>query len=264
MPRSPNPKMEEARKLYKKGKALVEIAKLLDVPEGTIRRWKHDKDWDGKKAQKKRERSGNESNKNASVRKAGAPKGNKNAVGGKGNPHPKQQIKHGAYRAVYFDTLDAEEQEMLEEIPKDEELLLIEQIQLFSIRERRIMQAINVYRNSNEPVAVYGVVRTETKRSFADEEEEAVYKQRMEEDIAAKKRLPGRSYDIQTTTENKYHVIARLEQELSNVQSKKTKAIEALSKLHLEKQKLEGENGGNDIVKAWAEQVMKSRREQSS
>ena len=57
-------------------------------------------------------------------------------------------------------------------------------------------------------------------------------------------------------------MIARLEKELSTVQSKKTKAIEALAKLRLEKQKIAGESKGNEVVRAWAEAVVKARREE--
>ena len=64
---------------------------------------------------------------------------------------------------------------------------------------------------------------------------------------------------MQTTMENKDNMIARLEKELSTVQSKKTKAIEALAKLRLEKQKIAGESKGNEVVRAWAEAVVKAR-----
>lgn len=69
-------------------------------------------------------------------RKRGAPKGNKNAVGGRGNPKakPPDATKHGGYSAVYWDTLDEDEKNLIEDMPKDEEELLIEQIQLFSVR----------------------------------------------------------------------------------------------------------------------------------
>ena len=43
------------------------------------------------------------------------------------------------------------------------------------------------------------------------------------------------------------------------MQRAKTKAIEALAKLHLEKQKLEGDTSTNDIVKSWVEKVTKER-----
>lgn len=66
MARSPNEKAEKARKLYKDGMKLVEIASRLDVPPGTVRRWKSTYHWDGEhqseRSEKKSERS--ESKKN--------------------------------------------------------------------------------------------------------------------------------------------------------------------------------------------------------
>lgn len=66
MARSPNEKAEKARKLYKDGMRLVEIADQLKVPAGTVRRWKSTYHWDGKhpseRSEKKSERS--ESKKN--------------------------------------------------------------------------------------------------------------------------------------------------------------------------------------------------------
>ena len=64
--RSPNEKAEKAHKLYKGGMKLVEIASQLDVPAGTVRRWKSTYHWDGEhqseRSEKKSERS--ESKKN--------------------------------------------------------------------------------------------------------------------------------------------------------------------------------------------------------
>ena len=65
--RSPNEKAEKARELYKDGMKLVEIASQLDVPAGTVRRWKSTYHWDGEdqseRSEKKSERS--ECKKNA-------------------------------------------------------------------------------------------------------------------------------------------------------------------------------------------------------
>lgn len=47
MARNPNEKAEKARELYKAGKKLVEIASQLDVPAGTVRRWKSTYHWEG-------------------------------------------------------------------------------------------------------------------------------------------------------------------------------------------------------------------------
>lgn len=273
--RSEERKRAEQMYLESKGELkLVEIAEKLGLPDNKVRKWKSLDCWEAKlhpsgaKTSKKKSVERSTKEKGSVPRKRGAPKGNKNAVGGRGNPNaiPPDVTKHGGYSKVYWDTLDDDEKGLIEEVPQDEEALLIEQIQLFSVRERRIMHAINKYRNSKEPVVISMTSRNESKRTFdgteaqkqADREE---YERRIQEKVESGDRLPGREYSAYTQTENKDNIIARLESELSNVQSKKTKAIEALAKLHLEKQKLEGNNGGNDVVKAWAEQVMKARRE---
>ena len=46
MARSPNEKVEKAHELYKEGMKLVDIAAKLDVPAGTMRRWKRIYQWD--------------------------------------------------------------------------------------------------------------------------------------------------------------------------------------------------------------------------
>lgn len=259
MARARSPNSIEAEEMYKSGMKLVDIAKKLDVPASTVRRWKSTQNWDGDTKKKKNERS---QKKKTSARHKGGQLGNKNAVGNKGGPlKPGDKIaeKHGAYSSVYWDVLDESEKDMIEDIPMDEEMLLIEQIQLFAVRERRIMAAINKYRNMNGEVSLFGFSRTEDKRAFKSDEDKQLYEERIEEKVSSGVRLPGNTYNMMTNMENKDNMIARLEKELSTVQSKKTKAIEALAKLRLEKQKIAGESKGNEVVRAWAEAVVKAR-----
>ena len=63
MARSPNEKAEKAHELYKAGMKLVEIASQLDVPSGTVRRWKSTYDWDNERSDYK----ANESERSESV-----------------------------------------------------------------------------------------------------------------------------------------------------------------------------------------------------
>lgn len=76
MARAPNEKVKEAYELYKKGYKLVEISKKLDVPDGTVRRWKKTYSWDNERSENKSERSQKNDKKIKS--KGGQPK-NKNA-----------------------------------------------------------------------------------------------------------------------------------------------------------------------------------------
>ena len=59
--------------MYLQGQKLVEIASQLNLPEGTVRRWKCTHKWDGERSDKKSERS---------HRKKGGQPGNKNSSGG--------------------------------------------------------------------------------------------------------------------------------------------------------------------------------------
>jgi phage terminase small subunit len=55
--RAPDERIEQAKKLYLQGQKLVEIANRLNLPEGTVRRWKCTHKWDSERSDKKSERS---------------------------------------------------------------------------------------------------------------------------------------------------------------------------------------------------------------
>lgn len=51
MPKARNSKVDEALALYQQGLKLIEIARKLDIPEGTVRRWKCTYKWDSERSQ---------------------------------------------------------------------------------------------------------------------------------------------------------------------------------------------------------------------
>jgi phage terminase small subunit len=53
MARAPNEKLNKALSLYQKGYKLVDIAKELDIPQGTVRRWKKTYNWDNSERSEK-------------------------------------------------------------------------------------------------------------------------------------------------------------------------------------------------------------------
>lgn len=57
MPRAPDKRIEQAKELYLQGKKLIEIANQLNLPEGTVRRWKSTHKWDSERSDKNSERS---------------------------------------------------------------------------------------------------------------------------------------------------------------------------------------------------------------
>lgn len=73
MPGAKNAKADEALAMYRQGVKLVEIARRLGVPEGTVRRWKCTQKWAAQPV--KRKRGGQPGNHNAT----GAPVGSRRA-----------------------------------------------------------------------------------------------------------------------------------------------------------------------------------------
>ena len=57
MSRAPNEKLNKAYALYQKGYKLVDIAKELYIPDGTVRRWKKTYNWDSERSDKKEVKS---------------------------------------------------------------------------------------------------------------------------------------------------------------------------------------------------------------
>lgn len=89
MPRKPDKRIEQAHTLYLKGLKLVDISKQLDLPEGTVRRWKSTYKWDNERSDKNSERSD---------RNKGAQPGNKNASGHGAPKKNSNAEKHGLFR----------------------------------------------------------------------------------------------------------------------------------------------------------------------
>lgn len=84
MARAPDPRIEQAKAMYLNGMKLVEIARKLNMPEGTVRRWKCTHKWDSERSDKKanvrkRKKGGQPGNKNAVENDGGAPEQNRNA-----------------------------------------------------------------------------------------------------------------------------------------------------------------------------------------
>ena len=57
MARALDKRIEQAKEMYLQGRKLVEIASQLNLPEGTVRRWKCTHKWDNERSDKKSERS---------------------------------------------------------------------------------------------------------------------------------------------------------------------------------------------------------------
>lgn len=163
-------------------------------------------------------------------------------------------FKHGGYATILFDTLDEIEHSMINQMQPDEEQLLIDEINLLTVRERRIMQRIQEYQKA--PVAISSTVRTEHKRAFDSPEDEQLYNERIQEKIDARERLPGREYTTHTTTEASYSIVLKLEEALTRCQAQKQRAIDSLNKIRQSK----GSKGGA-LADDWIAGVLESMEE---
>ena len=232
--KAPNSDMEKTRKRviadYKKGAKPKELSEKYGLSINTVKSWisRH-------KSKNPPAEPGAPSA--PAPRKPGAPPGNTNAIGNNGGAPlgNTNALKHGGYSRIFWDTLDDEEKQMLEELDYDGEQLLLDEISLLSVRERRIMKSIQKHKEAKGGQAVVGIVRSEEKREFANEEEKRIYEDRVADEVDSGKRLPGRSYRLTTTTEATYDIIHRLEEALTRCQAQKQKCIESLNKLRIER-----------------------------
>lgn len=131
MARAPDSRIEQAEAMYRKGIKLVEIASQLNLPEGTVRRWKCTHKWDSERSDKKGERS---------QKKKGGQPGNKNAVGNEGGA---PELNKNAEKFGFFSKyLPEETVSIIQGMPKDPLDVLWDQIQIAYaaiIRAQKIM-----------------------------------------------------------------------------------------------------------------------------
>ena len=220
---------------YRNGEKPKALSEKTGISINTIKSWiKRDK---ARKASAGKDAP--QSKKGASPnKKKGAPVGNKNAKGNRGGAAPLRNHnaeKHGAYSKVYWDTLDDEEFILIDSMDDDAEWHLISQLQMFSVLERRLMQRIRQYKEvdeKNHGLAVKSVSKKKVLEDVVDAEGESI----------GDGKLKKSTETTVTNTEAVINSIMALESELTKVQRAKTKAIESLSKIRLERGRLKIED----------------------
>lgn len=163
----------------------------------------------------------------APKRKRGAPVGNRNAVGNSGGAPVgnTNALIHGGYSPAYMDTLTEDEKALLNSEPQDSETLLREEIDLLTIRERRIMARIRKITEFDEKAkmgmgqVVAGIIRNEEKREFDTKADKELFETVQRGKIESGTLLPGHKYSVSTRTEATYDVIHRLEEALTRCQA---------------------------------------------
>ncbi|CAH2213510.1 phage terminase small subunit [Tepidibacter aestuarii] len=210
MARARSPNRDKAFEIYKSHGGnidLVERAKKLDVSPGSVRGWKNKDKWEDQlngTLQKN-----NKKNTERYKRKKGSQPGNKNAKessGGPGGPvGNKKALTTGEFESIFFDTLEEDEKQLINSIEIEKRTLIQQEIQLITIRERRMLKRINDLKQYD-----FTVVKKDSDKGI------------------------GPMGEIDKVGE-----IQRIEEALTRVQDKKSKLISELHKWEMDHEKFE-------------------------
>lgn len=216
-PRDPN--RDKAFEIYKQNAGnidLVEIASQLNISPGTVRGWKSKDKWE-------QQVNGTlPKNTERSKRSKGGQPGNRNAIGhgGTGPPNNKNAVKTGEFETLLFDVLEPEEQELAAAVEPDKERLLLQEIQLLTVRERRMLQRIEQLRHPPE-------------HDPKDKVPEGMSVVQYDHGIQRSEFTSLKTY------KDSIERIQPIEEALTRVQTRKQKAIEALHRFGFDDARLE-------------------------
>ena len=218
MARKRDPRRDQAKEIWLKSngkKVLKELANELNVSDSQIRKWKSIDKWAD-------ELKGNVTNAKGNVtNRGGAPFGNQNAVGNKGNSRAspplgnKNAIKTGEYEIIFADMLSDEEKDIYSNLNDDPFFILNDEIRLLKVRQFRMMKRIK-----------------EAEKGLNDEEVERLQQLRkiktpIEKDGRKLEIKREVMQDVQVTrkTFRKLDDILAIEEALTRISNQLTKAI---------------------------------------
>ncbi|EMF0338728.1 small subunit of terminase [Enterococcus faecium] len=227
MARKRDPRRDEAKKIWLESngeKQLKEIASELNVSDSQIRKWKSQDKWSA-------ELKSNVTNGKSNVtNQGGAPIGNQNAKGNKGNSKAsppkrnKNALKTGEYETIFFDTLSDEEKDIYSSLDDDPSFVLSEEIRLLKIRQLRMMKRIK-----------------EAESGLNDEEVDHLQQMRKIKTPIEKdgkkleiKREVMQDVQVSRKTYRKIDDILSIEDALTRISNQLTKAIKQLNALATE------------------------------
>lgn len=143
MPRERSPNRDKAHEIYREHGGKItnrEIASILGEDEKVIAVWKSRDKWNVVQ----------QSSESCTTKRKGGQPDNKNAVGHGAPKQNKNAVKTGEFETLFFDALDPEEKQLTEMVQLDKEQLLLQEIQLLTIREHRMLKRINNIRDTIE------------------------------------------------------------------------------------------------------------------
>lgn len=227
MARKRDPRRDEAKKIWLESngeKQLKEIASELNVSDSQVRKWKSQDKWSAELKSNVTNAKGNVTNQ------GGAPFGNQNAKGNKGNSRAsppkrnKNALKTGEYETIFFDTLSDEEKDIYSSLNNDPSFVLSEEIRLLKIRQLRMMKRIK-----------------EAESGLNDEEVDHLQQMRKIKTPIEKdgkkleiKREVMQDVQVSRKTYRKIDDILSIEDALTRISNQLTKAIKQLNALATE------------------------------
>ncbi|EMF0063445.1 small subunit of terminase [Enterococcus hirae] len=247
MARKRDPRRDEAKRIWLESngeKQLKEIASELNVSDSQIRKWKSQDKWSA-------ELKGNVTNAKGNVtNQGGAPFGNQNAKGNKGNSRAsppkrnKNALKTGEYETIFFETLSDEEKDIYSSLNDAPSFVLSEEIRLLKIRQFRMMKRIQ-----------------QAEAGLNDEEVERLQQLRKIKTPIEKngKKLEIKSevmQDVQISrkTHRKIDDILSIEDSLTRISNQLAKAIKQMNELYMNEYR-------TDLIKAQTDKIQAETNE---
>ena len=214
MARARSPSRDKALEIYKQHNGNItnrEIASMLNEDEKVIAVWKSRDKWN--KVVQQSEQSCTTNKIDAKKTRKASKKANsrlkKESYPLQARPNNKNAVTTGEFESIFFDTLEDDEIKLVDSIEIEKRNLLIHEIQLLTVRERRMLKRIADLKNK---------------------------------EITLKSYKTGIEKDADTDLkefETALNQIQNIEEALTRVQEKKQKAIDLLHKFDVDEAKLD-------------------------
>ena len=265
MARKRDPRRDEAKKIWLDSngkKVLKDLAKELNVSDSQIRKWKSIDKWSA-------ELKGNVTNAKGNVtNRGGAPFGNQNAVGNKGNSRAspplgnKNAIKTGEYEIIFADMLSDEEKDIYSNLNDDPFFILDEEIRILKIRQYRMLKRIKdaeaglndeeverlqQLRKVKEPSVIDGKMVTVKREVLKDVQVTRKTFRKLDDILAIE--------DALTRVSNQLIKAIKQQKELLSTDKKSLLMEAQIEKIKLETDKLSG-GSSNDEADSWKQAVI--------
>ncbi|EJY36970.1 hypothetical protein HMPREF1350_02573 [Enterococcus faecium 509] len=247
MARQRDPRRDEAKRIWLESngeKQLKEIASELNVSDSQVRKWKSQDKWSA-------ELKSNVTNGKSNVtNQGGAPIGNQNAKGNKGNSRAsppvgnKNALKTGEYETIFFETLSDEEKDIYSSLNDNPSFVLSEEIRLLKIRQFRMMKRIQ-----------------QAEAGLNDEEVERLQQLRKIKTPIEKngkkleiKREVMQDVQISRKKHRKIDDILSIEDSLTRISNQLAKAIKQMNELYMNEYR-------TDLIKAQTDKIQAETNE---